>query len=222
MTTLAPLGFYIDCAEQTVSEQWLPTGIFSGVTSNPTLLRDAGVRLDDVAPLYQRLHELGAQEIFFQTWGTDAEALYGNAHRLREAAPEAVIKVPATAIGAQATARLHAEQIPVLMTAVYSAKQALIAAALEVEYIAPYFNRMFMAGRDAAAEIAHMTRAIPQDGTGPLVVAASIKSAEHMITMTDLGVRRFTISPDVISDLFGDPLAARAVDVFEEHMAGLL
>lgn len=218
----APLGFYIDSADPSAHEKWLPTGIFRGITSNPTLLKDAGKHVDDIPAIYNRARELGAPDVFFQTWGTDADQLYTNAKLIREGAAEAIIKVPATAIGAQATAKLHGEGVPVLMTAVYSAKQALIAAALEVEYIAPYFNRMFLAGRDAVAEIRQMTTAIPQDGSGPLLVAASIKSAQHLLSLTDVGVRRFTISPDVIADLFGDQLAANAVDVFEEHMQAVL
>ena len=107
------------------------------------------------------------------------------------------------------------------MTAVYSAKQALIGSARGVKYIAPYFHRMFRAGRNATDEIAHMTRAIPQDGSGPLVMAASIKSAQHLVTLTDIGVRVFTISPDVIADLFSDDLTAKAVADFEGFMAGL-
>lgn len=222
MTTPVPLGFYIDSADVAVHETWLPTGIFRGVTTNPTLLRDAAVRLADVPTLYARSRELGASEVFVQTWGAGAEELYAHAQRIREMAPEAIIKVPATQAGAQAASRLRAAGIPVLMTAVYSARQALVAAALGAEYVAPYFNRMFLAGRDATAEIARMTRAIAQDGSGPLVVAASIKSAQHLVALADLGVRRFTISPEVISELFTDELATDAVDVFETHMADVL
>ncbi len=223
MTTIpVPLGFYIDSADAAVHEKWLPTGIFRGVTTNPTLLRNAAVRLADVPTLYARSRELGASEFFVQTWGAGAEELYAHAQRIRDMAPEAIIKVPTTAPGAQAASRLRAAGVPVLMTAVYSAGQALVAAALGAEYVAPYFNRMFLAGRDAAAEISHMTSAIAQDGSGPLVVAASIKSAQHVVALAGLGVRRFTISPEVIAELFTDDLAAGAVEAFEAHMADVL
>lgn len=217
--TPTPLGFYIDSADSAVLEQWLPTGVFRGVTTNPTLLRAAGRHLADISALDARIRELGGSEVFFQTWGEDADRLYTHAHEIRELASEAIIKVPTTAAGAQACSWLRAEGVPVLMTAVFSARQALVAAALGAEYVAPYFNRMFLAGRDAAAEITQMTGAIPQDGTGPLVVAASIKSAQHLVTLAGLGVRRFTIPPEVITELFTDDLAASAISVFEAHMA---
>ena len=116
------------------------------------------------------------------------------------------------------TSRLVDQQIPVLMTAVYSGKQALIASALGVKYIAPYFNRMFRAGRNGLDEIRHMTRAIKQDGSGPLIMAASLKSADHLVALADIGVRVFTVSPDVLSDLFADELTAQAVSDFEDFM----
>ena len=142
--------------------------------------------------------------------------------QIREAAPGSTIKVPVTPIGAQVISRLRDQDIPVLMTAVYSAKQALVGSALGVKYIAPYFNRMFRAGRNAPDEIAHMTKAIPQDGTGPIVMAASIKSAQHLVTLTDIGVRVFTISPEIIDDLFADELTARAVHDFEDFMKDVI
>lgn len=217
-----PVGFYIDSADQAAAERWLPTGIFRGITTNPTILRDAGRHLSECADIYSFARQHAAEEVFFQTWGGNADELYANAQRLLEMAPECIIKVPTTEAGSQATARLRRDGVPVLMTAVYSTRQALVGAALDVEYIAPYFNRMFMAGRNAMGEIGQMCRAIPQDGTGPLLVAASIKSAQHVVALTDLGVRRFTISPEVIGQLFDDDLAHKAVDVFEEDMTDVL
>jgi len=228
MSTTSPAGgaqnriqLFIDSADRAAAEPWLATGLFSGVTTNPQLLHEAGLRVSDIPGIYGWAKGHGVGEVCFQTWGSTPDELYGNALRIRDAAPEATVKVPVTPAGAQAISRLRALDIPILMTAVYSAKQALIGSALGVKYIAPYFNRMFRAGRNATDEIAHMTRAIPQDGSGPLVMAASIKSAQHLVTLTDIGVRVFTISPDVIADLFSDDLTAKAVADFEGFMAGL-
>lgn len=213
-----PIRFFIDSADRAAAEPWLKTGMFSGVTTNPQLMREAGQKVSDIPEIYDWARDRGAREVLFQAWGTTPEELYRSAMQIREAAPGSTIKVPVTPTGAELISRLRDQDIPVLMTAVYSAKQALVGSALGVKYIAPYFNRMFRAGRNAPDEIAHMTRAIPQDGTGPLIMAASIKSAQHLVTLTDIGVRVFTISPDIIADLFADDLTANAVRDFESFM----
>lgn len=210
--------FFIDSADRESAEPWLRTGMFSGVTTNPQLMRDAQRTILDIREIYEWSRGAGAREVCFQAWGDNAEALYRTAMQLREMAPGCTVKVPCTIDGAEVISRLRDQDVPVLLTAVYSGKQALIGSALGVKYIAPYFNRMFRAGRNALDEIGHMTRAIPQDGTGPMLMAASLKSAQHLVALTDIGVRVFTISPDVIADLFTDDLTAKAVRDFEEFM----
>lgn len=216
------IRLFVDSADRALVEPWLATGLFHGVTTNPTLLKRAGASLADIAEIYRWVMDSGAEEVCFQVWGDTADALYSSAMRIRDVAPDATIKVPVTPEGVACITRLHGQNIPILMTAVYSAQQAIIGSALGVRYMAPYFNRMRLAGRDAAAEFAAMTRAVPQDGSGPAVMAASLKSAADMVTLTDVGVRVFTISPDVVADLFGDPLTKQAVADFGADMDAVL
>ncbi len=212
------IRFFIDSADRAACEPWLRIGMFSGVTTNPQLMKEASRHISDIKEIYGWARDAGAREVCFQTWGSTSEDQYRAAMEIREIAPSATIKVPCTRIGAQTISKLRDQDVPVLLTAVYSAKQALIGSALGVKYIAPYFNRMFRAGLDGTEEITHMIRAIPQDGTGPMIMAASIKSAKHLVTLTDIGVRVFTVSPNVLDDLFTDDLTAKAVDDFENFM----
>lgn len=218
ITDTDSVRFFIDSADRKAAEPWLNIGMFSGVTTNPQLMREASRHVSDIKEIYGWARDAGAREVCFQTWGSTVEEQYRSAMEIREIAPMATIKVPCTRIGAQTISRLRDQEIPVLLTAVYSAKQALIGSALGVKYIAPYFNRMFRAGLDGAEEIRHMVRAIPQDGTGPMIMAASIKSAKHLVALSDIGVRVFTVSPDVLEDLFTDQLTDKAVADFEEFM----
>lgn len=212
------INFFVDSASQDAVVPWLRTGMFEGVTTNPQLMREAGQHIADIESIYTWARAGGAREVCFQVWGPDADAQYRSAMQIREAAPGSTIKVPCTVVGAEVTSRLVDQGIPVLMTAVYCGKQALIGSALGVKYIAPYFNRMFRAGRNGLDEIRHMTKAIRQDGTGPLIMAASLKSADHLVALADIGVRVFTVSPDVLRDLFADDLTAHAVRDFEAFM----
>ncbi|GAA1394834.1 transaldolase family protein [Luteococcus peritonei] len=221
-STAVPIRIFVDSAVRSEAEPWLRSGIVSGVTTNPTLLRRAGLGPDDIVEVARWARGEQGREVCFQVWGDDVESQYASAMRLVDAVPEAVMKVPVTPWGTELVARLHQQQVPVLMTAVYAAKQAVIASALGVRYLAPYYNRMAVAGREALAEIRAMTSAIPQDGSGPLVMAASVKSAAQVMDLVDAGVRVFTLPPAVIADLYEDPLTSQAVQDFEQDMAAVL
>ncbi|MEL4357184.1 MULTISPECIES: transaldolase family protein [unclassified Luteococcus] len=214
-----PVRILVDSAVRAEVEPWLSTGVAHGVTTNPTLLKRAGLGLTDLPEVARWATGDGQREVCFQIWGESVEEQYAAAMRLRELAPTATMKIPVTPVGATVISRLHAQGVPVLMTAVYAAKQVTVASALGVRYLAPYFNRMNLAGRDALAEIRAMTEAVPQDGSGPLVMAASVKSAQQVMQLIGAGVRVFTLPPSVIADLFDDELTTRAVLDFEADMA---
>lgn len=217
-----PIRILVDSAVRQQVEPWLATGIAHGVTTNPTLLRRAGIGVHELAEVARWVGVEQGREVCFQTWGDDVEEHYASAMQLLEAVPTATMKVPVSPVGAQVISRLHQREVPVLMTAVYAAKQVTIASALGVRYLAPYYNRMLVAGRPALEEISRMTAAVPQDGSGPLVMAASVKSAAQVMDLVAAGVRVFTLPPEVLTDLFGDPLTQAAIEVFEQDMAAVL
>ena len=221
-SAVPPIVFFVDSANRADAERFLRTGVATGVTTNPTILRRTGARASDIPLIHAWATDAGAREVCFQTWGSSAEEWYANAMRIREWAPDATVKVPCTEAGAGVIRRLHAQDVPVLMTAVYAAKQALVGSALGVRYLAPYFDRLRRTGRDAVAEFARMTTVIPQDGSGPLVMAASLKSANDVLTLAEVGVRVFTAAPEVLADVFDQALTEQAVEAFERDMLDVL
>ena len=214
-----PTKLFLDSADRDAVLPWLETGLFAGVTTNPKLLHQAGWRLSQ---LPQIAAWVGDHEVFFQVWGDDLHSQQQAADTILELVPSATLKVPCTPHGARLVRRLSDAGIRTLLTAVYSAKQMYVAAAAGATYVAPYFNRAFLAGRPVLDELERMAEIAPQDGTGPMILAASIKSAQHMVRMTSLGVRYFTISPDVAADLFEDSLTAAAVTEFNGYMTECL
>ena len=77
-----------------------------------------------------------------QTWGSTPAEMYDNGMSLSALdRNRIVIKVPVTMKGAEVARRLMESGVRVCLTAGYDSKQALIAASLGVEYIAPYLGR---------------------------------------------------------------------------------
>lgn len=216
-----PIRFMIDSADRERVEPWLATGIFAGVTTNPTILQRSRRSIADIPDIYRWAGGDAGREVCFQVWGETAEQLYRAGMWIREVAPTATVKVPVTRAGVEAASRLRAHDVPILLTVLYSAKQMLLASALGARYVAPYYNRMLVNGRDALAEIGRMTDVVPQDGGGPLVLAASLKSARDVVALAGVGVRAFTCPLEVVEDLFRDDLTAGSVRDFEQAIVDM-
>ena len=146
------LRFLIDSADRAavVRRGLLPLGLFSGVTTNPVLLKAAGVACDlaSITRLVNHALDLGAGEVHVQTWGGARDPYVERGRAFAAISPKVAVKIPITAEGAAAAAILRREGARVTMTAVYTVAQALAASALGAEYAAPYLGRMNDAGRD--------------------------------------------------------------------------
>jgi TalC/MipB family fructose-6-phosphate aldolase len=207
---------YLDTADRAAAEDLLHTGLFAGLTTNPTILQRSGLGVADAPGIYQWAVAAGAREVFFQAWGEDADTLIERGQRLRELGPEVVVKVPASRAGAAACARLAAHGVPTLLTAVYAPGQVLVAAAAGATYIAPYLGRLNDAGRDGIVEVTAMQEVLAATGASTKILLASIRDVPSMVALARRGIDCFTIGPPVAEAFFAEHLTAAAVAAFED------
>jgi transaldolase len=217
------LQLLLDCADPAAWRNWLPSGLFHGVTTNPTLLRRAGqpCTLSHLEALAHQALSLGAQEVHLQTWGDDPEAATARGLALAQIDPTRVlVKVPVTREGAETARRLIAEGVGVTFTACYEVHQVLIAAALGARYIAPYLGRISDGGRDGQATLIAMQRCLAGIGSATRLLVASIRSPEDLSPLATAGMDTFTLGPELAAALFGSEATAAAAAQFEQDALG--
>jgi TalC/MipB family fructose-6-phosphate aldolase len=207
---------YLDTADRAAAESLLATGLFAGVTTNPTILQRASKGVADLSDIYQWAIDAGCREVFFQAWGEDPTTLIERGQQVRDLGPEVVVKFVATRAGATACAALAGRGVPTLLTAIYDPAQAIVAAAAGATYIAPYLGRLNDAGRDGVAEVIAMQEVLAATGSTTKVLLASIRSVADVVTLARHGVDCFTMAPAVAEQFFTDPTTAEAARTFEQ------
>jgi TalC/MipB family fructose-6-phosphate aldolase len=213
------MHLYLDTADRAAAEPLLATGLFTGVTTNPSILRAASLGVTDIPGVYRWAVGAGAKEVFFQAWGEDTGTLVERGLRLRELGREVVVKVVASRAGAAACAELAARGVPTLLTAVYAPAQAVIAAAAGATYIAPYLGKLEDAGREAMADVVAMHEILTATGSATRVLLASIRDTSSVVAFARHGVGHFTMKPVLAEEFFADDLTAQAARDFEEAVA---
>jgi len=220
---------YLDSADTAAWERLLPTGIFHGVTTNPLLLERAGVPCETgrLAQLAERAASLGMREIHLQTWGDDEDAMVDTGRRIADAARNAatgaltvLLKVPATADGFRAAARLRADGQAITFTAVYNPAQLLASAAAGAAYAAPYLGRLEDAGRDGRDAVLAMHAILRATGAGTRLLVASLRGADRLVELAQLGLDTFTFGPAVADALLRDDLTEAAAAEFARAARG--
>ena len=209
------MHIFIDSAEVQTIEQALKTGYVYGVTTNPTLLQRANVRIQRVPSLAKQIIELGAHELHLQVYAEDSTGMLQDAARLVEIDPKrVVIKIPATPAGFSAAAQLATQGVRVTLTAVYTVAQAVLAMSIEAQYIAVYLGRMRDDGLDALALVGQMQRTLNAQHTPMEILAASIRTPAEVEALAELGIAAATLPLAVIQQLPESPGTIAAAAAF--------
>lgn len=210
------MSLYIDSADRTSIARLWESGVFAGVTTNPTILDRSGLGQHDVPALYRWLADLGVPAVYVQVVGLTTGEMLRSAETIRALGPVSV-KVPATAAGFAAAKALVRDGAQVLLTAVYHPVQAVMARDVGIQGIAPYVGRMTDAGRPGVDAVLAMQQAIGWEPTR--VLAASLRSADDVARLAAGGVPDFTVGAQLAEAMLDDELTAKAVEEFEAAAA---
>ncbi len=216
------MRLYVDSADVTAIRQVFNTGYVSGVTTNPTLLRRAGLQRADIPSLVRAAVEAGAGEIHLQVLSPGSQAMLDDGLWLHGLDPAHVlVKVPATNDGFGVGARLAAQGIGVTCTAVYAVRQLILAASAGARYAAVYLGRMRDAGQDALETIGGMMTVIRAQQMTARLLVASVRTPEDVEALAALGVPCATLPPELLLTLPRVGATLEAARAFEEDAGHL-
>ena len=213
------MKLYLDTFDTNSWQKWMPTGLFYGITTNPILADRAGLFYSTInwQSKMTIADELNVKEFHVQIPSCDEEAINFAAQRKDEAESfnlKLVIKVPLTKEGIRLVPELKKMGLSVLMTACYSAKQYIIADAIDADYIAPYYGRMEESGRDAFHHLSQMKDFANHSDNKCKILVASIRSVDQIAILASKGHVYFTIAPHIADDLISDDLTIEALTKF--------
>lgn len=203
---------FADSADADAVRPLLEGSLVHGVSTNPTLLERAGRTTDDIAVLAKEWTDLGAREVFAQSWGESEDDIERRARGILELDAHMVVKIAATRAGFAVASRLARAGHPVLLTAVYTPGQALAAASSGIRYIAPYLGRMRDAGLGDIETLAHMQSVCGSSGTE--VFAASVRTPDDIVQLVDAGITAITANPTVLWELLAHPATEASASDF--------
>jgi transaldolase len=211
------LRLMLDSADERHWEEWLPLGLFYGVTTNPLLLESARVpcEVKALTTLAKNVLGYGVQEVQLQAWGGTVEQYVQIGHCLSDIDPHVVVKIPITKAGTAAAVKLIGQGVRVTLTGVYTAPQVLIAAAIGAEYAAPYLGRIHDSGRNGCEDIALMQRSLHGTNSNTRLLVASIRQVEDIVPLAVEGLNTFTFSGAIAHQLFDVAATLNAADAFE-------
>jgi transaldolase len=206
------MRLFIDTGSVAEVEEIAAWGILSGATTNPSLLaKEDG----DPGDIIRRICELVKGPVSAEVVSDQAAGMVEEGRALKALHEHVIVKVPFSAQGLAATRALSEEHIPVNMTLVFSANQALLASQAGASYASCFMGRLDDISVDSAAVVGEIVAALRPGGTTTEVLAASIRHPEHVVTAARLGCEVATIPAPVLRQMLAHPLTEKGRDRFK-------
>ena len=207
------MKLFLDTAIIEEIDSRLSSGVISGVTTNPTLIKKSGKDPDDIyADLIQ---DIGVKDLSIEVNGQFADQLIENGIKYGKLwQNEATIKLPCTPEGIKACKTLSYMGIRTNMTLVFSVSQAILCALAGASYVSPFVGRLDDNGHDGIGLIREIAKVFCHNRTDTKILAASIRDAATVGKAFQAGAHICTIPPKVFDDMYKHVLTDKGLFQF--------
>lgn len=201
------MKFFIDTANLAQIKEANELGILDGVTTNPSLMAKEGIKGEEaIRNHYKTICELVDGDISAEVLSTDFDGIVAEGKILAAIHPNIIVKVPMIKEGVKAIKWFTDNGIKTNCTLVFSAGQAILAAKAGATYVSPFVGRIDDSGWDGMELIGQMAQIYSIHGYKTEILAASIRSALHIVKAAELGADVCTCPLEPILGLLKHPL----------------
>ncbi|UWQ22609.1 fructose-6-phosphate aldolase [Jannaschia sp. W003] len=205
------MKFFVDTADIDAIRELHDLGMVDGVTTNPSLIAKSG---RDILEVTKEICELVDGPVSAEVVATETDAMLAEGRHLAKIAPNICVKLPLTWDGLRACKVLTDEGTKVNVTLCFSPNQALLAAKAGATYISPFIGRLDDIVLDGMDVIRDIREIYDNYGFETQILAASIRSANHMKEAALIGADVATAPPDVIRKMAAHPLTDAGLKAF--------
>ena len=205
------MKFFVDTAEIDAIKELHGLGMVDGVTTNPSLIAKSG---RDILEVTKEICDIVSGPVSAEVVALDADTMLAEGRKLAKIADNIAVKVPLTWAGLQTCKTLSDEGTMVNVTLCFSANQALLAAKAGATFISPFIGRLDDINIDGLELIEDIRTIYDNYGFETQILAASIRSANHMSECAKIGADVATAPPGVIKGMANHVLTDKGLAGF--------
>lgn len=205
------MKFFVDSADLDQISELNDIGLVDGVTTNPSIIAKSGRVFQDVIADICKITD---GPVSAEVTAVEAEKMIAEGRHLRKIAENVCVKLPLTMDGLKACSVLSKEGTPTNVTLCFSPNQALLAAKCGATFISPFIGRLDDITLDGLELIEDIRMIYDNYGFETEILAASIRSVNHVKDCALVGADVMTAPPKVIKSLANHPLTDKGLAAF--------
>src|SRR5690606_20233099 len=206
------MKFFVDSADVKEIRELNELGMVDGVTTNPSLILKSGGKISEVT---KQICDIVDGPVSSEVVATEYDQMMREAEVLSKIADNICIKVPLTPDGLRACRSIRKDLGRcVNVTLCFTANQALLAAKAGASFISPFIGRVDDVGEDGMNIIAEIKQIYDNYDFSTEILAASIRTVNHVKQAALIGADVATVPPAIIRQLYKHPLTDRGLEAF--------
>jgi transaldolase len=206
------MEFFVDSGVIEEFRKAASTGLLDGCTTNPSLLSKNEKR--PLKTVIQEILSVVQGPTSVEVIATQADEMLREAEEYLSWGEHVVVKVPSTVEGLKACRRLSQQKARVNVTLCFQPIQALAAAKCGAAYISPFLGRLDDVGQVGLDLIDQIRQVYDIHGYSTQILAASIRSVEHVTRVALAGADVATMPYPIFEKMLDHPLTQIGLDKF--------
>ena len=205
------MQLFLDGSDIDKIRKYCGLGLIDGVTTNPSIILKSGKNMIEVI---SELAGIVSGSVSAEVSALDSDTMVQEGIKLAEIAENVTVKLPITWDGLKACKTLSNTGISVNMTLCFSSSQALLAAKAGAEYVSPFIGRLDDLNLEGIELISDIKLIYSNYKFSTKILAASIRTINHVKQCARLGADVATIPLDIFEKLVKHPLTDSGLSQF--------
>ena len=210
------MKIFLDTSDVDIIRKYCETGLIDGVTTNPTLMMQAGrdplVVIKEISSLFTSFGSISAEVV-----ADSAKEMILQSQKYYSINENVTIKVPCTYEGLKACKELSDKNIKVNVTLIFSLSQSILAAKAGATYISPFVGRCEDNNIDGIELISSIKKVFKLNSISTTnILAASIRSIDHINNSFKAGADIVTLPPKIFEEMYHHDLTDLGLAQFDK------
>ena len=210
------MKIFLDTSDVNVIRKYCETGLIDGVTTNPTLMKQAGRNpvevISEISSLFNSDASISAEVV-----ADSAKDMIIQAEQYHSINENVTIKVPCTFEGLKACKKLSDKGTKVNVTLIFSLNQSILAAKAGATYISPFIGRCEDNNIDGIELISSIKEVFKLNSISTTnILAASIRNIDHINDSYKAGADIVTLPPKIFEEMYNHFLTDQGLAQFDK------
>ncbi len=197
------MKIFLDTGDVEAIKRAHDTGLLDGITTNPTHIAKTGRKFQDVV---KEICGIVSGPVSVEAMADTAEGLVDEAQKAAQLAPNIAIKIPMTVEGLKAVPILEDKGIKCNVTMVFSSTQTFLAMKAGATFVSIVISRLDAVCNEGDILISDAVTIKHNFDFGSNVLAASLKTQNHVLSCLRAGVDIVTIPESLFFQMYKHPL----------------